>query len=390
MTSTFSPAFSVESAAAAVLGGAVLGTVAMTKLRTNGTVLGISGIVGGLVKPGARAAPDAPERAAFLVGLLSAGAALASVLPRALGAPDLASAWSPASVLRLCAAGFFVGLGTARGNGCTSGHGIMGNARLALRSFTATCTFMACGAATASLAQTAAWRSFLAAPPAAASVLFAGAFPPAAPASAAAALALAAGFGTVVALSLAALLPKKASSSSATSAGDKAAAVATEKAAGAPARRAVAGASGLFFGLALGLAGMVDPVRVAGFLDLSGGVGRWDPTLGLVMAGALGLAAPTFRAWAPGGIDAPHAPPHAATSYGLPSRQARPDFQLVSGAALFGCGWGLAGVCPGPALVALGGALGTSGGAGSLAASAPLLLFNAAMVAGWASHHRNH
>jgi hypothetical protein len=47
-------------------------------------------------------------------------------------------------------------------------------------------------------------------------------------------------------------------------------------------------------------------------------------------------------------------------------------------------------VCPGPALVALGGALGTSGGAGSLAASAPLLLFNAAMVAGWATHHRNH
>jgi len=387
ITLTFSPDFSVESAAAAVLGGTVLGTVAMTKLRTNGTVLGVSGIVGGLVKKGARASPDAPERLAFLAGLVTAGTALATVLPQALGAPNVAAAWSSSNMLRFGVAGFFVGFGTARSNGCTSGHGIMGNARMALRSFTATCTFMAAGMATASVARTSAWRKLLAAPPVTTCVLFADQFPPPVPASAASALALAATFAGVVVVSLALLLPKKSSSSSSEK-GKSEEASASDKAAGAPARRAVAGASGLFFGLALGLAGMVNPARVAGFLDLSGGLGNWDPTLGLVMAGALGLSLPMFRTWAPGGVDAPHAPPHAAISYGLPSRQARPDFKLASGAALFGCGWGLAGLCPGPSLVALGGILGGSS-TGSLMASAPLLVFNGAMFAGWATHHRS-
>ena len=390
MTSTFSPDFSAESAAAAILGGTVLGTVAMTKLRTNGTVLGISGLVGGLVKKGARASPDAPERLAFLAGLFTAGTALATVLPQALGAPNVAAAWSASNLLRFGTAGFFVGFGTARGNGCTSGHGIMGNARMTLRSFTATCTFMAAGMATASVTRTSAWRKLLAAPPVTTCVLFADQFPPPVPASAASALALAATFAGVVVVSLALLLPKKSSSRSSSSekseGGDDVSA--SDKAAGAPARRAVAGASGLFFGLALGLAGMVNPARVAGFLDLSGGLGTWDPTLGLVMGGALGLSLPIFRAWAPGGVDAPHAPPHAAISYGLPSRQAKPDFKLVSGAAMFGCGWGLAGLCPGPSLVALGGILG-GGSAAGLMANAPLLIFNAAMFAGWATHHRS-
>ena len=87
---------------AAVCGGAVLGTIAMTKLRTNGTVLGISGIVGGLVKPGAQA--DRGERAAFLVGLLSAGAALAAVAPAALGARDATATFTSAHALRVAGA----------------------------------------------------------------------------------------------------------------------------------------------------------------------------------------------------------------------------------------------------------------------------------------------
>ncbi|MCS6986149.1 MAG: YeeE/YedE family protein [Sphingomonadaceae bacterium] len=108
-------------------------------------------------------------------------------------------------------------------------------------------------------------------------------------------------------------------------------------------RPLVALVSGLLFGAGLAVSGMVDPTRVRGFLDL---FGRWDPTLAFVMAGAL---LPMVLAWA---IQQRMARPIAAPSFDLPST--RPvDGRLVAGAALFGVGWGLAGLCPGPALAGL-------------------------------------
>lgn len=102
--------------------------------------------------------------------------------------------------------------------------------------------------------------------------------------------------------------------------------------------------AGLVFGLGLILAGMTDPAKVRGFLDL---LGSWDPSLALVMGGAIAVAAPLFFLIERRGrsLDG-----HALS---LPAKTGITP-QLVLGGLLFGAGWGLAGYCPGPALVALG------------------------------------
>ena len=102
--------------------------------------------------------------------------------------------------------------------------------------------------------------------------------------------------------------------------------------------------AGLVFGIGLLVSGMVNPAKVIGFLDLAG---QWDPSLALVMAGAVAIGAIGFFV----------AGRRKATILGtpmlLPTTRAI-DRRLVVGGAVFGVGWGLAGFCPGPALVALG------------------------------------
>ena len=113
---------------------------------------------------------------------------------------------------------------------------------------------------------------------------------------------------------------------------------------------------GLVFALGLGLSGMTDPRRVLAFLDITGE--HWDPSLMLV----LGAAVATY---AVGARLAPRPSADAAS-------KRRIDLPLLSGAVLFGVGWGLVGLCPGPALVDM------------VAGGADVLLFVAAMLAGMA------
>ena len=103
-------------------------------------------------------------------------------------------------------------------------------------------------------------------------------------------------------------------------------------------------AVGLLFGWGLLVSGMTDPGKVVGFLDLAG---AWDPSLAFVMGGAIGVALLPFS-WA-------RRMPRAllGAPMGLPSVKVI-DRRLVLGSLAFGAGWGLAGFCPGPALVALG------------------------------------
>jgi uncharacterized protein len=102
-------------------------------------------------------------------------------------------------------------------------------------------------------------------------------------------------------------------------------------------------AAGVIFALGLGLSGMTQPAKVIGFLDVVSG---WDPSLAFVMVGAIGVHFVAYR-FQPKMIQ-----PVFEESFQVPSRT---DFspQLLAGAALFGIGWGLGGICPGPALVAL-------------------------------------
>lgn len=103
--------------------------------------------------------------------------------------------------------------------------------------------------------------------------------------------------------------------------------------------------AGLLFAAGLGVGGMTQPAKVVGFLDIAG---NWDPSLALVMLGAIVVHATAVR-----GILRRRAPLFGAR-FALPTRR-DVDARLVAGAALFGAGWGLVGYCPGPAVTALGG-----------------------------------
>lgn len=105
----------------------------------------------------------------------------------------------------------------------------------------------------------------------------------------------------------------------------------------------VALVAGVLFGFGLALSHMADPNKVLAFLDI---VGAWDPSLALVMGGAVLVFAPAFV------LIRRSAAPWIGTSFHLPTRNGV-DGRLLGGAALFGLGWGLAGYCPGPALAAL-------------------------------------
>jgi uncharacterized protein len=104
-------------------------------------------------------------------------------------------------------------------------------------------------------------------------------------------------------------------------------------------RRVVPFAAGLLFALGLGLSGMTVPAKVVAFLDV---FGRWDPSLALVMGGAVLVYLPFLQWLRRADPTRPWSP-----------RSAPLDAPLIVGAALFGVGWGLSGLCPGPALVAL-------------------------------------
>lgn len=100
---------------------------------------------------------------------------------------------------------------------------------------------------------------------------------------------------------------------------------------------------GWLFSLGLGLAGMAQPSRIIGFLDVTG---AWDPTLMFVMAGAVGMGLITFP------LVLKRTRPVLESEF-LISDKTRVDSRLIIGAALFGAGWGVSGYCPGPALLSL-------------------------------------
>ena len=120
--------------------------------------------------------------------------------------------------------------------------------------------------------------------------------------------------------------------------------------------------AGTLFGLGLSISGLVNPAKIIGFLDFAG---DWDPTLALVFGGALLVTIPAFR------LILRRPRPVLADEFDLPTKK-DVDSRLLAGAAIFGIGWGLAGLCPGPAVTALASGL------------LPVFAFVAAMVGGMA------
>lgn len=126
--------------------------------------------------------------------------------------------------------------------------------------------------------------------------------------------------------------------------------------------------AGTLFGAGLAISGMTDPGKVIGFLDLAG---QWDPSLAFVMGAAICISLPTFQ------LLRGRSKPVFASQYFLPTKQDL-DPQLILGAVFFGIGWGIAGLCPGPAIA-------------NLASASPEILgFVVAMVAGmWLRERMN-
>ena len=127
------------SALRGLLGGVLVGLAASLALVAHGRVAGISGTVGRVLhRDGAR------FRVPFLAGLVATGLVLAALAPSSIGAPVR-------DVRTLAVAGVLVGVGTALGNGCTSGHGVCGLSRGSTRSLVAVLVFMMTGALTVAL-----------------------------------------------------------------------------------------------------------------------------------------------------------------------------------------------------------------------------------------------
>ncbi|MDX1252611.1 MAG: YeeE/YedE family protein [Gammaproteobacteria bacterium] len=120
-------------------------------------------------------------------------------------------------------------------------------------------------------------------------------------------------------------------------------------------------AAGLLFGLGLIISGMTDPSRVIAFLDVAD---AWNPSLAFVMASAIAVALPAFSLYKRRGALVGQDKHHPLPDTRIINRE------LVAGNALFGIGWGLCGICPGPAVVLVG------------HGSASGLIFTAAMIAG--------
>eukprot|EP00587_Corethron_hystrix_P008335 CAMPEP_0113298792 /NCGR_PEP_ID=MMETSP0010_2-20120614/1091_1 /TAXON_ID=216773 ORGANISM="Corethron hystrix, Strain 308" /NCGR_SAMPLE_ID=MMETSP0010_2 /ASSEMBLY_ACC=CAM_ASM_000155 /LENGTH=322 /DNA_ID=CAMNT_0000151909 /DNA_START=11 /DNA_END=979 /DNA_ORIENTATION=+ /assembly_acc=CAM_ASM_000155 len=263
-----------------------------------------------------RESEDVVDAASFVVGLLAGGAVML-----AAGGSLADAAFAPAqefSYWRYAIGGICTGLGVALGNGCTSGHGLCGLSRYSIRSLVATCTFMGmCVVTTLSFAKGLPREIvvFVFSPPEDVGLF------------------IAIGVSALVLIGVIVLVIRYGMVSEIVAGG------------------LCHGSTGLLFAIGLGIGSMTKQAIV---MEAFGADGVWNPQLFILFGTAL---ATTFLFYRVGDrIEASHHCPLAVTpgkTHNFSGNNKGPDRRLVTGAALFGVGWGMCGLCPGPFIVDL-------------------------------------
>jgi uncharacterized membrane protein YedE/YeeE len=286
-----------------------LGLASTILLLLNGDIMGASGIMSSIVNQPRRTWEAQSWKLIFTASFICAANLYNGFVdPNTL--QDNGSG-RKMSIVGYLVTGFVIGFGTKLGNGCTSGHGICGLPRFSRRSLAAVCTFMGMGMATATLFSNEAVQSrfmFLFADSSQLNISY---------------TIVALVFGTVpVCMALLSVFF-----------------IRSKKTLG-------AAISGAFFAVGLALSKMVLPSKVLGFLDLSGfSSGTYDPSLVLVMAAGLAISFLGYQCRQQYFV----AKPLLADEYTIPCNTVI-DLPLFLGASMFGIGWGIGGLCPGPAL----------------------------------------
>eukprot|EP00002_Diphylleia_rotans_P005970 TRINITY_DN1520_c0_g1_i1.p1 TRINITY_DN1520_c0_g1~~TRINITY_DN1520_c0_g1_i1.p1 ORF type:complete len:330 (-),score=64.36 TRINITY_DN1520_c0_g1_i1:265-1254(-) len=287
------------------LGGSLLALSTSMNLSLFGRITGISGILNNaFVTPN----QERQWRYSFLSGLVSGGLVLTALKPEWIGPFTTAL---PITAL----AGFLVGAGALMGNGCTSGHGLCGLPRFSVRSFSAISTFMISGAFAAIM------RS---------RVLSSEALNANVP-SVANPTQITAGIAILLAIAAFVAKPKPKKDEDFDHHPESALDL------------TLTYLTGLLFGVGLGISGMCMPHKVTGFLNF---VDNWDPSLMFVMGSGVTINALFFAKILSSST------PLMRRKFGVPANR-KVDVRLLIGSVLFGLGWGLAGLCPGPGVVGL-------------------------------------
>ncbi|KAL3940188.1 MAG: hypothetical protein SGARI_001087 [Bacillariaceae sp.] len=319
------------------LGGSMIGLASAILLLGNGDILGASGIMSSILTDPKKALADGGNL--WKLGLLTTFLVTSALMPQFASDPksiedkDVPIPSSIAYVL----AGLLVGYGTRMGNGCTSGHGICGLGRLSPRSAVAVMTFMATGAATAVVTSPkASWAdatSFLRT---------------ADDAVAAPTIIPELGYAitAVFAIALLFVMPSMVKSNGGFQQEDKS--------------KFLGGASaGVAFAAGLAISGMVLPSKLYTFLDVEGiADGTWDPTLMTVMGCGIPVSFLAYQLVPNFGVGllgskAVMSHPIETKAFHVPTNR-KIDWNLIMGEAMFGMGWGLGLLCPGPALYHVG------------------------------------
>ena len=290
--------------------GFLLGLASTTLLLLNGDIMGASGIISPLITQPQKTWKSQSWKFVFTASFIgTANLYFRHVDRHALQEAGLGA--RPLSSVGYVVAGLLVGLGTKLGNGCTSGHGICGMARLSRRSFAAVATFMSAAMATATLLAQDALKSRT-------TILYIESFAPEGPDT------MTSWLVVVVPIGLALWSLRRG-----------------------PTRKTLGAAiSGALFATGLALSKMVLTGKVLGFLDIAAiPSGSYDPTLATVMGGGLVISYLGYQ------YKERHfsTKPVMAEEFNVPCNVVI-DWPLLLGSSLFGAGWGLGGLCPGPAL----------------------------------------